>query len=135
MRRITVHDESAHIRSKRAGRLVGLAVCCAVILACAVNEALAQTPNDLPERLRRKVAPGPAAPWHAPDLRGYASTLKPSEQAPVDPARQYDLPELIDIAQRVNPETRVTWERARQAARKMSSRVRQSTSEICESAS
>jgi len=87
-----------------------------MILAFAVDQSLAQTPNDLPERFRRQVAPGPAAPWRAPDLRGYASSLKSSEQAPVDPARQYDLPELIDVAQRVNPETRVTWERARQAA-------------------
>src|SRR5207342_3569225 len=35
---------------------------------------------------------------------------------PIDPGRQYDLLELIDVAQRVNPETRVAWERARQAA-------------------
>jgi len=117
MRKITAHDESAHIRSKRGARSVGLlAVSCAVILVCSVIEAFAQTASDLPERLRRKVAPGPAAPWHAPDLRGYSGALKPSEQAPIDPARQYDLPELIDVAQRVNPETRVTWERARQAA-------------------
>ena len=34
----------------------------------------------------------------------------------VDPEKTYELPELIDIAQRTNPETRVAWERARQAA-------------------
>src|SRR5262249_42359781 len=117
MRSVTVREQPAYIRSRRGGWSAGLlAISCAVALACAAEQALAQSPNDLPERLRRKVAPGPAAPWHPPDLRGYASTLKPSEQAPIDPARQYDLPELIDIAQRVNPETRVTWERARQAA-------------------
>jgi outer membrane protein TolC len=34
----------------------------------------------------------------------------------VDPARNYTLPELIDLAQRSNPQTRIAWERARQAA-------------------
>jgi outer membrane protein TolC len=36
--------------------------------------------------------------------------------AVVDPNRPYGLAELIDIAQRSNPETRGAWERARQAA-------------------
>jgi len=34
----------------------------------------------------------------------------------IDPAKRYELAELIDIAQRTNPETRVAWERAREAA-------------------
>src|SRR5262249_32613662 len=34
----------------------------------------------------------------------------------IDPAKVYDLPELIDIAERTNPETRIAWEHARQAA-------------------
>lgn len=34
----------------------------------------------------------------------------------IDLARTYTLPELIDIAQRNNPDTRAAWERARQAA-------------------
>src|SRR5207247_9050002 len=34
----------------------------------------------------------------------------------IDPGKTYGLGELIDIAQRTNPETRVAWERARQAA-------------------
>ena len=36
--------------------------------------------------------------------------------ATIDPNKVYDLPELIDIAERTNPQTRVAWERARQAA-------------------
>src|SRR5262245_46806534 len=100
------------MRLTRRGSVGLLAISC-VVLTCAVEQARAQSANDLPERYRRQVAPGPAAPWHPPDLRGYSSALKPTEQAPIDPARQYDLPELIDVAQRVNPETRVAWERAR----------------------
>jgi outer membrane protein TolC len=38
------------------------------------------------------------------------------EAVSIDPEKTYELPELIDIAQRTNPETRVAWERARQAA-------------------
>src|SRR6266545_5306214 len=34
----------------------------------------------------------------------------------IDPEKVYELPELIDIAERTNPETRIAWERARQAA-------------------
>jgi len=42
---------------------------------------------------------------------------KPRETAvSIDPARTYDLPNLIDLAQRSNPETRDAWERARRAA-------------------
>ncbi|MBK1643881.1 hypothetical protein CKO25_04225 [Thiocapsa imhoffii] len=34
----------------------------------------------------------------------------------MDPARVYNLPELIDLAQRVNPATHTAWQQARQAA-------------------
>ena len=34
----------------------------------------------------------------------------------IDPNKRYELPELIDLAQRVNPETRVAWEAARRSA-------------------
>src|SRR5262245_63037164 len=86
------------------GRRVGLlALSCGILVSCAGG-------------VSDKVAPGPAATWRAPDLRQYASALKPTEQVPIDPVRQYDLPELIDVAQQVNPETRIAWERARQGA-------------------
>jgi outer membrane protein len=35
---------------------------------------------------------------------------------PTDPGKTYDLPELIDIAERSHPETRVAWEQARAQA-------------------
>jgi len=120
MLRITVGNEpdggKSTIRRARRAPVVLLAISCTALLAGAVGQALAQGAGDLPERLRKQVAPGPAAPWRAPDLRGYSNALRPTEQAPIDPARPYDLSELIDVAQRVNPETRIAWERARQAA-------------------
>ena len=70
----------------------------------------------MPPRLGRQVSPTPSAPWHSPDLRGYTSVLKSAERSPIDPQKRYELVELIDLAQRLNPETRVAWEAARQAA-------------------
>jgi outer membrane protein TolC len=89
-----------------------LAGSCGLLASCARG----QSAGDVPERLRSQVAQGPAVPWRAPDLRGYSNALRPTERDPIDPTRQYDLLELIDVAQRVNPETRVAWERAVQAA-------------------
>ena len=63
-----------------------------------------------------QVAPTSSAPWRSPDLRGYTSVLKSGERSPIDPEKRYELVELIDLAQRLNPETRVAWEAARQAA-------------------
>jgi outer membrane protein len=70
----------------------------------------------MPERLKRLVAPSPNTPWQPPALRGYTSVLKADERVVIDPQKRYDLVELIDLAQRTNPETRVAWEGARQAA-------------------
>jgi outer membrane protein len=58
----------------------------------------------------------PSRPWPAPNLREYAKALKPTEEPRIDPQKRYELVELIDLAQRVNPETRVAWEEAHRAA-------------------
>jgi outer membrane protein TolC len=58
-------------------------------------------------------------PWTIPNdnagTRSYIGVAEDGRVA-IDPARTYGLAELIDIAQRNNPETREAWERARQAA-------------------
>src|SRR5262245_13517319 len=112
--------ESIQLRSPRAAVilvayfLVATGVGCSKTLA----EPRGSTPidYDLPERLGRQIAPAPSAPWHASDLRGYTGLLKSAEPSPIDQQKRYSLVELIDIAERVNPETRVAWEAARQAA-------------------
>jgi outer membrane protein TolC len=71
---------------------------------------------DLPERLRRQVSPAPDVPWRSPDLAAYVAVLKSVEPSLIDPEKRYELAELVDLAERLNPETRVAWERARQAA-------------------
>jgi len=82
----------------------------------AETTASMQSGVDMPERLGRQVAPTPHAPWRSPDLTCYTSMLKSAEHSPIDPQKRYQLTELIDLAQRLNPETRISWEAARQAA-------------------
>jgi outer membrane protein TolC len=69
----------------------------------------------------QSIPPSPNRPWSPPDLESYEKELAnlrsgDLEAATIDPDKVYDLPALIDIAERTNPETRVAWERARQAA-------------------
>src|SRR5881397_2986955 len=68
--------------------------------------------------------PSPAKPWSPPGLNAYERELaqghfsneKNAKQIEIVPDKIYELPELIDIAERSNPTTRIAWERARQAA-------------------
>src|SRR5262249_17792251 len=71
----------------------------------------------------RNTPPSASRPWAPPDLPRDSADLvqrehanEPGTEVRIDPGKTYDLPELIDIAQRTNPETRVAWEKARQAA-------------------
>jgi outer membrane protein TolC len=87
-----------------------------VLFVCSVQSVCAQESRDIPERYSRQVAPTPGTYWRSPDLRDYTRVLKATEAPLIDPSKRYELPELIDLAQRVNPETRVAWEAARRAA-------------------
>jgi len=87
-----------------------------VLVVCSVQSVCAQDPRDIPERYSRQVAPTPGTYWRSPDLRDYTRVLKSTEAPLIDPSQRYDLPALIDLAQRTNPETRVAWEAARRAA-------------------
>lgn len=64
--------------------------------------------------------PGPDKPWAPPGLDAYEMELaheRRSESAVgINAEKVYDLQTLIDIAERNNPETKIAWERARQAA-------------------
>jgi len=78
--------------------------------------AVATARNDPP--------PSSDRPWTPPDLPKYEGELtgrsrtetEGNSKMSIDSRKIYGLAELIDIAQRNNPETRVAWERARQAA-------------------
>jgi outer membrane protein len=60
----------------------------------------------------------PDQPWHAPDERKIEEEAKGvrSTGFAIDPSKTYSLPELIDLAESHNPETRFAWERARAQA-------------------
>jgi outer membrane protein len=78
--------------------------------------AVANARNDPPPSADRT--------WSPPNLSKYESELagqrfkngEESSRVSVNPRKIYNLAELIDIAERNNPETRVAWERARYAA-------------------
>ncbi len=72
--------------------------------------------DDPPPSSVRPWAP-PTLPRYEGELRQYRLTEAERRYYPaIDPHKTYNLAELIDIAQRSNPETRVAWERARMAA-------------------
>src|SRR6202050_2442431 len=60
----------------------------------------------------------PDHPGHAPDERKIGEEAKRvrSTGFAIDPGKTYSLPELIDLAESHNPETRLAWERARAQA-------------------
>ncbi|MDB5977698.1 MAG: Outer rane efflux protein [Nevskia sp.] len=64
-----------------------------------------------------KLAPPRAeVPWPIPQVAPAGSAGQSGDRVLPQPGQQYALPELIDMAQRSNPETRQAWEQARQAA-------------------
>ena len=78
--------------------------------------AMANARNDAPPSSDRAWSP-PSLPNYERDLAAYHSkTAEGGSHISINPRKVYNLAELIDIAERNNPETRVAWERARQAA-------------------
>jgi outer membrane protein len=72
------------------------------------NRALAQSAPASPDH-----------PWHALDERKIeedAKSVVGGNGFAIDPRKTYSLPELIDLAESHNPETRLAWERARAQA-------------------
>src|SRR5215469_3888582 len=93
---------------------------CTLLGACTDTRDLAPASPDTPWQFEpSKEAPG--APAAAPAAaKRFALPENTAVQLPspadIDPDHTYSLVELIDIAQRRNPATRVAWEQARQAA-------------------
>ena len=73
----------------------------------------------LPKRLEKQITSKPSEFWRPNDLSHYTDRLVSTEKSPIDPEKRYSLVELIDMAESVNPETRIAWEGARQAAIKV----------------
>jgi outer membrane protein len=68
--------------------------------------------------LAQNVPQSSSHPWHGPQERRIEADAKNLSESrfKVDPDKNYSLPELIDLAESHNPETRVAWERARSQA-------------------
>jgi outer membrane protein len=88
-------------------RPFGLAAGLSASLYLAAPPCLAQTAPLTPDR-----------PWSVVDDSGLRSAIL-GPRAPgdaLDPGKSYTLGELVDLAERHNPETRATWEQAKQRA-------------------
>jgi len=84
-----------------------------VVMPWLLPPTVAHARNDPPPSSERS--------WAPPALSNYEAELaerrfNKTEGVSINPQKVYNLAELIDIAERTNPETRVAWERARQAA-------------------
>jgi outer membrane protein TolC len=88
--------------------------CLATTQADAGNEAQSKQAASVVKGLK---APARAdTPWAAPDLRAFSEPLREEHPSEIDPKKEYELAELIDLAERTNPETKVQWARAKEAA-------------------
>jgi outer membrane protein len=115
---ITVfHLKKSPFRTRSFRRLpVWQAIVAAFWLGTVGIETTAQASN------RDQVAPAPDRPWAPPNLpayekalrKGSAETLERGKEL-VDVRKEYTLPDLVDLAERLNPATRVAWQNARQA--------------------
>src|ERR1043166_2907338 len=87
-----------------------------LILQSFLAIAVAGARNDPPPSSEKSWLP-PNLPNYERELAGRRFTnAEGSSVVSINPRKIYGLAELIDIAQRNNPDTRVAWERARQAA-------------------
>jgi outer membrane protein len=95
--------DGAYLASIAAALVIGMNVFCAASL-----------PADELKGLKSPASP--ESPWQPPDLENFASVLKSKAEPEADSQKNYELAELIDLAERANPETRVAWEQAKQSA-------------------
>ena len=105
MRRVT-YDRNHRLR-KYPEKAAAVRLGFALVVGIAVPAVHAQTSCY-------GLAPSPAA---AADCA--ARNIPVSTVAKLDPARIYTVSELIDLAERNNPRTRIAWERARQRANEL----------------
>jgi outer membrane protein len=98
LRRSTFRPGSARVLARAA---------IVFVLLQPVSRALTQNAPASPDR-----------PWHGLGEARIEADLRNLTEPTLDfdPAKNYSLPELIDLAESHNPETRVAWERARAQA-------------------
>ncbi len=112
-----LHVNVLHLIKSRFRRVPGCAAIIAVFCFGTVGIETAAPASN-----RDQVAPAPDRPWAPPNLpvyenalrKGSAEALEKGKEL-VDVRKEYTLPDLIDLAEQLNPATRVAWQNARQA--------------------
>src|SRR5437899_5738289 len=84
-----------------------------VALAGGGGEDVQSRPASVVKNL--KALSRPDMPWSTPDLGTFSKPLREDHLSELDPQKEYELPELIDVAERTNPETKLAWARAKEA--------------------
>jgi len=64
----------------------------------------------------QQAPPASSRPWDMPAGQQLSAPARPTPVFAPDPSKTYTLPELVNIAEQNNPETRVAWENARARA-------------------
>jgi outer membrane protein len=96
------------------GMLVAVFSLLAINCLCADSDSSSDHPTNALRDLRAPVTSDNL--WPAPNVRDLSSPLKLQKESEIDPQKDYDLGELIDLAERINPQTKVAWDRAKHAA-------------------
>jgi outer membrane protein TolC len=100
-----------------ATKSAGIAVCLCFGLNAGRAAGAAMLSGGAAEVLNGLKAPDSSErPWLPPDLGGFAQPLQARDEPQAEAQKDYGLADLIDLAERVNPETKAAWEHARQAA-------------------
>ena len=100
LQRMTLLEAVARERHGPPGAAIAIAVAAGLLL---IQPVRAQAPAS------------PDRPWAIPES-AFARAAQLGDHAATAPRKQYELPELIDLAERTNPQTRAAWEMARAAA-------------------
>jgi outer membrane protein TolC len=112
-------DRSELALARLTASLAGLVL---VLAACgAIRPQLATDPHALaPPTATKSWAPEEATriPGGQATLDAFSARSAPPSSA-IQPGRVYDLPNLIDLAQQTNPETRAAWQATRAAAARL----------------
>src|SRR5208283_1655712 len=106
---VQMKTDGAYAAFKLVAGLVVISVSCA-------SHASAQSDpsSDVLKGLKAPVSS--ERPWQQPDMTEFSKAIKTRAEPEADPQKDYNLAELIDLAERANPETKVAWEQAKQSA-------------------
>jgi outer membrane protein TolC len=104
--------------SRRRGRPIPL-----LVLAAVLGAGCGALPFSAAWDPYAAAPPAPAAPWRSQDAtkqpRLSSLVERLGAEVQIDPDKEHGLADLIDLAQRLNPETRRAWEEARAAAARL----------------